>query len=385
MESSQDRNLPASQKRLQQARKDGQAPRSRELSNLVVLLVGSAALLWLLPMFFDLFKQLFAQHMRFDAASIADPEDMFHHARTLVGLGLAISLGFASLIALTVVAGEIASGGWVASLQPLMPDLSRLDPLSGLANLFSKQQLVNVVKLIVIATAMGWTGWNYLSKSVDEISVVMLESPQAAIPHLAHWIVTGIALLMLTALVAAAIDVPLQRFLFKSRLKMSHQELKQESKETEGNPQIKGKLRAKQREIAHRRSVNKVPKADFVIMNPTHFAVALKYDDATMAAPQVVAKGADLLAMRIREIAKSHEIPVLQSPMLARALYAHAEIDQAIPSSLYAAVAQILVYVYRLKAALRGEGPMPQQVPTPDVPVELDPYHLNPPQPAEAL
>jgi flagellar biosynthetic protein FlhB len=178
---------------------------------------------------------------------------------------------------------------------------------------------------------------------------------------------------LLVVFLAAMVDVPLQSFLHKDQMKMSHQEVKEESKESDGNPQLKGKIRQKQRELAQRSSVNAVPKADFVVMNPTHFAVAIRYDEKTMHAPRVVSKGADLLAMKIRDVAKQHSVPVLQSPMLARALYANAELDQDIPSALYTAVAQVLAYVYRVRAALRGEGSMPQDVPQPYVPPELDP------------
>ena len=188
------------------------------------------------------------------------------------------------------------------------------------------------------------------------------------------WIVTGLLLLLLVVFAVALIDVPLQKFLFLQRLKMSHQEVKQEHKESEGSPEVKGKIRQKQREIAQRASVTAVPKADFVVTNPTHYAVALRYDENNMAAPQVVAMGADLVALKIREVAKAHDIPVLESPMLARALYAHAEIDQSIPSTLYTAVAQVLAYVYRLKAAMRGEAPAPGELVQPLVPPELDPH-----------
>jgi flagellar biosynthetic protein FlhB len=179
---------------------------------------------------------------------------------------------------------------------------------------------------------------------------------------------------LIVIFLAALIDVPLQTFLHKDQMKMSHQEMKEEGKESDGNPQMKGKMRQRQREIAQKSSVNAVPKADFIVMNPTHFAVAIKYDEATMGAPRVISKGADLLAIKIRDIAKQHSIPVLQSPMLARALYANAELDQDIPSALYTAVAQVLAYVYRLRAAMRGEGPMPGDVPQPFVPPELDPH-----------
>lgn len=155
---------------------------------------------------------------------------------------------------------------------------------------------------------------------------------------------------------------------------MSHEEVKREHKESDGNPQLKSRMRQRAREIADGASIAAVPKADFVVMNPTHYAVALRYDEANMGAPQVVSKGTDLLALKIRDIAKEHDIPVLQSPMLARALYAHAELDQPIPGQLYAAVAQVLAYVYRLKAAMRGAGVMPNALPDPQVPPELDPH-----------
>jgi type III secretion system FlhB-like substrate exporter len=185
---------------------------------------------------------------------------------------------------------------------------------------------------------------------------------------------SGEPLLLLVMLIVAMVDVPLQRFLHQSRMKMSHQEMKQESKESDGNPQMKGHMRQRQRDIAQGNSIKAVPKADFVLMNPTHYAVAIQYDEKTMHAPRVVSKGADLLAFKIRDLAnEQHAIPVLQSPVLARALYAHAEIDQDIPSSLYTAVAQVLAYIYRLKAAMRGDGPMPAEVPVPFVPPELDP------------
>jgi flagellar biosynthetic protein FlhB len=190
---------------------------------------------------------------------------------------------------------------------------------------------------------------------------------------LTDWLKHGMGLMLLVILIVAMIDVPLQKFLHGSRMKMSHQEMKQESKESDGNPQMKGHIRQRQRDISQGNSVKAVPKADFVLMNPTHFAVAIQYDEKTMHAPRVVSKGADLLAFKIRDIATEHAIPVLQSPVLARALYANAEIDQDIPSSLYTAVAQVLAYIYRLKAAIRGDGPMPAEVPVPFVPPELDP------------
>jgi flagellar biosynthesis protein FlhB len=177
--------------------------------------------------------------------------------------------------------------------------------------------------------------------------------------------------------VFAMVDVPLQRKLLLDRLKMSHQEVKQEHKEAEGNVEVKAKIRARMREMARRRMLAAVPEADLVVMNPSHYAVALKYDDATMAAPRVVAKGTDLLAFKIRDLAKEAKVPVLEAPPLARALYAHAEVDAEVPAALFAAVAQVLAYVYQLRAAFAGRGAMPGGLPPLAVPPELDPLQKN--------
>lgn len=348
---------------------------------MVVLGAGAAALWVMSPSLVQHLKQALIQQLTFNAETLLRPANMINQLQHMTAIAVGASLLFAAVIASAAILSEVASGGWVMSFKPMMPDLNRLNPISGLGNLFSKQQVVNVLKLMLLSTIMGWTGWHYLSSSFQEIASLLMQPSAAAVMHLVNWIVKGLSLLLLTVFAAAVIDVPLQKYFFMNKLKMSHDEVKRENKDAEGNPQVKGKLRAKQREMAQRRSIANVPKADFVVMNPTHFAVALKYDEATMAAPQVIAKGADLLAFKIREVANSHSVPVLQSPMLARALYAHAELDQTIPSSLYAAVAQVLAYVYRLKAAMRGQGPMPQQ-PDPHVPPELDP--LNKPTRAGA-
>jgi flagellar biosynthetic protein FlhB len=255
-----------------------------------------------------------------------------------------------------------------------MPDFSRLSPLKGFGNLFSKKKLVDTAKMLLITSILFVVAGIFLRNGLQTVASLVLQPSTSAIAHLTQWITGGLGLMLIVIFLAALVDVPLQSFLHKDQMKMSHQEMKQEGKESDGNPQLKGKMRQRQRDLAQGGSVNAVPKADFVVMNPTHFAVAIQYDEKTMSAPRVISKGADLMAMKIRDIAKHHAIPVLQSPMLARALYANAEIDQDIPSTLYTAVAQVLAYVYRLRAALRGEGPMPGEVPQPFVPPELDPH-----------
>jgi flagellar biosynthetic protein FlhB len=371
--SSQDRNLPASERKLQKARDDGQVTRSRDLSHLAVLGAGALSLLSLAPLMFDQLKLHLSQQLFFNASTLSRPETMLSRLQEMVAAGLLGCVVFAAITTTVVMLSTVAVGGWVTSFKPVTPDFSRINPLTGFGRLFTKDKLTEVMKMTFITVVLIALGATYLSSSLHGIAMLVLQPSTAAISHLTEWLTSGMSLLLLVILLVAMVDVPLQGFLHKSKMKMSHQEVKQESKESDGNPQMKGKLRQRQREIANGNSISAVQKADFVLMNPTHFAVAIKYDEKTMRAPQVISKGADLLAMKIRDIAKNNSIPVLQSPMLARALYANAELDQDIPASLYTAVAQVLAYIYRLKAAMRGDGPMPGEPPQPFVPAELDP------------
>lgn len=377
MDSSQDKNLPATERRLQKAREEGQAARSRDLSHLAILGTGAVGMLVLAPALLDHLLNELTHQLTFNAESVRASGTMLVRMQNMMAVGLVASLVFAVLTSFAAIVSAVGAGGWVFTFEPITPQFSRINPISGFTNLFTKQQLVNVIKMVLMTTLLTAISWNYLSKSIAEIATLVLQPSEVALRHVGQWLTTGMGLLLLVVFVAAAIDVPLQAFFFKSRLKMSREEVKQEHKNSEGSPEVKGRMRQRQREIADRASISAVPKADFVVMNPTHYAVALKYDENTMNAPQVISKGTDLLAFKIREVATAHSVPVLQSPMLARALYAHAELDQTIPSTLYAAVAQVLAYVYRLKAALRGEGKMPDAMPEPYVPPELDPLNKD--------
>jgi flagellar biosynthesis protein FlhB len=371
--SSQDRNLPASDRKLKKARDDGQVARSKDLSHFAVLGGGALALMVLAPTMFARFQLLLGQQLTFDSSALAQVSSMTSRLQEMVLTGLLACVVFAAIVIAASISSALATGGWVASFKPVMPDFSRLNPISGFGRLFTKDKFSDITKMSLITIVLTAIATGFFSTNLQAIASLTMQPSPAAIRQLTEWLTLGMGLLLLVIFVVAAIDVPLQTFLHKSRLKMSHQELKQEHKESEGNPQMKGRLRQRQRDIAHGNSIGSVNKADFVVMNPTHFAVAIRYDEKTMRAPQVISKGADLLAMKIRDIAKTHSIPVLQSPALARALYANAELDQDIPSSLYTAVAQVLAYVYRLKSAIRGESPMPGEQPNPFIPPELDP------------
>ena len=371
--SSQDKNQPASERKLKKARNEGQVSRSRELAHLAVLGAGALTLMTLAPSMFDTLKKYLGRQLSFNSLVLQDPETMLTRLQDMVSVGLFACAVFAAITSAVVVLSTVAVGGWVNSLKPISPDFSRVNPLAGLGRLFTKEKVTEVVKMLLITTVLFALSISYFWTSLGSISALILQPSTAAIMHLSEWMTNGMGLLLMVILLVAVVDIPLQVFLHSSKMKMTQQEVKQEGKESDGNPEIKNRMRQKQRELANGNSVGAVPKADFVLMNPTHFAVAIRYDEKTMAAPQVISKGADLLAMKIRDIAKNNKIPVLQSPMLARALYTHAELDREIPATLFTAVAQVLAYIYKLKAALRGDGPMPGDLQQPFVPPELDP------------
>jgi flagellar biosynthetic protein FlhB len=383
--SSQDRNLPASPRKLQRAREDGQVARSRDLGHVAVLGGGALTLLILAPYMYGEFKLALSQQLSFDAAVVQQSGSMLERLQAMALTGLIGCIVFAAIVSAIAVLGTLASGGWVLSLKPIMPDLSRLSPLQGIKGIFSKKKLAETVKLTFIALFILALAAAFIHSTLPSVAALVMQPSVGGLARMFEWLMAGCALLLVVVLLVALVDMPLQLFLHKSELKMSLKEMRDEHKESEGNPQMKGHRLQKAREIAQRKSVQSVPKADFILMNPTHYAVAIKYDEKTMSAPRVISKGADLLAMKIRDVAKAHDVPVLQSPVLARALYAHAELDQDIPASLFTAVAQVLAYIYRLRAAMRGEGPMPGEPPQPQVPAGLDPQERKTPPSAQPI
>lgn len=371
--SSQDRNLPASQRKLQRSRDDGQVARSRDLGHFAVLGGGALTLLFLAPYMYGELKLSMGRQLSFDAAVVQQSGSMLDRLQAMALTGLIGCVVFAAIVSSIAVLSTLASGGWVMSLKPIMPDLTRLNPLDGLQGLVSKRKLADIVKTTFIMIFILALAAAFIHSTLPSIAALIMQPSVSSLARMFEWMLNGTGLLLMVVLLVALVDLPLQDFLHKSELKMSLKEMKDEHKESEGNPQMKGHRLNKAREIAQRGSIKAVPRADFILMNPTHYAVAVQYNEKTMSAPRVVSKGADLLAMKIRDIARAHKVPVLQSPVLARALYAHAELDQDIPATLYSAVAQVLAYIYRLRAAMQGTGPMPGEPPQPAVPPGLDP------------
>lgn len=370
----QDKNLPASHRRIAKAREEGQVARSRDLAHLLPLAAGVALMMVLAPWALAGGNHLLSDALRFDAAAVRSPQAMLEALASQARRLLLVVLPLGGVMAALAVVAAVVAGGWNWSFKPLMPAFHKLNPLSGLGRLVSKQHLGDTLKAVLLAIVLGVVGAAFLVQSIARFHDALALPLPSALSHTAQALLTGVLLLLLGLGVFAAVDVPLQRHLWLKRLMMSREEAKQEMKELEGNLEVKAKVKARMREMVKRRMLANVPTADLVVMNPTHYAVALKYDDATMAAPRVVAKGADLLAMRIRDLARDAKVPVLRSAPLARALYAHCEIDREVPAALFAAVAQVLAYVYQLRAALAGKAPMPQAVPEPAIPAGFDPH-----------
>ena len=373
-DSAQDQNLPASARKLAKAREEGQLVRSRDLGHFTAIGGGGMAVVALGPQVATWLQDALAKSLRFDRAAALGTDAMGQQLAAWTVTLLWAVLPFGAAMMLVGVLGNLAVGGWAWTAKPFGPNFAFLDPVAGLGRVFSKQQVVDAFKGSVLALVLGSIGGLYLRDHLPQFTAMLGMPLPAAVSSMSATIVGGMLLLLLALALFAAIDVPWQMKLHADKLKMSRQDLKQEQKELEGNAEVKAKVKARMREMTQRRMMAAVPKADLVVMNPTHYAVALKYDDKSMGAPRVVAKGADLIALKIRDLATDSKVPVLEAPVLARALYAHAEVDREIPAALFAAVAQVLAYVYQLRAAMGGKVPMPGELPELDVPAELDPH-----------
>jgi flagellar biosynthetic protein FlhB len=358
-DSSQEKTEEPSARRTEKAREEGQVPRSRDLTTTAVLLLAALGL-WMFAEFMGgKILGITRENFAITRADIFDPDAMIAHLARAIFQGL---LSIAPLMALLLIAsivGPIALGGWIMSTKAMEPKLSRMDPIAGIKRIFSVKSLIELFKalckVLVILFATIWL----LKFYAQDLYRLSDESVGSAIIHSLEISIFATIALAAVTIIIAAIDVPIQIYEYNKKLKMSRQDLKDESKDTDGKPEVKGRIRQLQREIAQRRMMSNVPQADVVITNPTHFAVALKYDPEKMDTPIMIAKGGDQIALKIREIAKAHNIEILESPALARAIYYTTELDQEIPSGLYLAVAQVLAYVFQLRNHRKGKGQKP--------------------------
>lgn len=368
----QDKQLPASERKLKKAREEGQIVRSRDLGHFLVILSATMVLVFLTPWWMDRLSALMSAGFRFDARTVATPGLMLERLSVWSSTAMVLVVPLGLGIAIAAAASSVIAGGWVMSFKIIAPKFSKLNPLTGIGNVFSKQQMVDALKASALALILGAVGGTLLWKNWPDLVHLLAQPLPTALSDMGSTFRHVLMTMLIVLAGFAVIDWPLQRFMFMNRMKMSHQEMKDEYKQQEGNMEVKGRIKQRMREMAKKRMLAAVPQADLVVMNPTHYAVALKYDDATMNAPRVIAKGLDVLAMKIRDVATESKVPVLEAPPLARALYAHCEVDHEVPMALYSAVAQVLAYVYQLKAALSGHAPLPG-MPDLEVPRDMDP------------
>jgi flagellar biosynthetic protein FlhB len=372
-DSAQDRTLPATPRKISKAREEGQVARSRDLGHFAALFAACLVLVSMASTLTGWLQRLLAKGLSFDAQTVAEPLRMTDRLSQFGAEMLLVVVPMGLLMMAVGVLASVACGGWNFSWKAVQPKFSKLNPISGVANLFKASQIGMTLKACLLALVLGIIGALFLQANVGRFMHSTAVPLPAALNHAAGTVWAGLLLLLLAVGAFALVDVPLQKFVWLRGLRMSHQEVKKEYKEVEGNAEVKGKQKARMREAANRRMLAAVPGASVVVMNPTHFAVALLYEDGRMAAPKVVAKGADLMAFRIRDAARAAQVPVLEAPPLARALYAHSEVDREIPAALFSAVAQVLAWVFQLRAAVAGKGRAPGDLPDLQVPPELDP------------
>lgn len=362
-ETAQERTEQPTPKRLEEARKHGQVPRSPELTAAAVVLIGTGAL------------GIFGQHAAAALYALMrsglslSPAQIFDEGTLIAALESCAAQALhaiAPILLLTLaaaLAAPLALGGWNLSFEALVPDFTRLSPVSGMQRIFSARALVELAKafakfLLVAAVAVA-----FLWKSSGALLALGAEPLRPAIADAASLGDRALLALAASLAVIAGVDAPWQLWNHRRQLRMSRQEIREELKESEGSPEVKGRIRRMQQEVARRRMMQEVPKADVVVVNPTHFAVALRYDERRMRAPIVVAKGADEVAARIRELATDHRVPIFEAPPLARALHRAVPLGGEIPASLYVAVAQVLTYVYQVRAASAAGAPPPARPP----------------------
>jgi flagellar biosynthetic protein FlhB len=366
----QERTEQPSEKRLRESREKGDVPRSRDLSGAVVVLAGVSALMNGGSAAMEHVRRIYGLGLTYDRAALFSEQLPGRVLSMAMHEAMSLFAPVALATMLAALAAPLLLGGLNFSAEALEPKFERLDPIKGLGRIFAMRGLVELAKSLLKLLLIGGILVMVLKNWQDDLMATGVGEVRAgtfkAMSLLGHGALLFGSIL---ALIGGA-DALYQKFDHNKRLRMTRQELKDESKESDGNPELKGRIRQLQFQMARKRMMQELPKADVLITNPSHFAVALRYDEGRMGAPRVIAKGMDELALQIRLVASSHRIPTVEAPPLARALYATTQIDREIPSALYVAVAQVLAYVFQLKQAV-SRGDAPPSAPQPDVDPDL--------------
>jgi len=368
-EDGQEKTERATPKRLEEARKKGQVPRSRELTTLAMMFVAAVAMSLMGGDMIEKMGQVMRLGLDVERSKIYDPWAVLEILGHAVSEGLWLTVPFLLVMLVTAIGAPAALGGWTFSTQALAIKTDKLNPLKGLKRIFAVRGLVEMLKALAKFAIIGAVAALLLTHFLPQLMGLGKESVNAALAHTGSILSFSFIILSASLILIAAIDVPFQLWDHARNMKMTRKEVQDEQKNTEGKPEVKSRIRQAQHEIAQRRMMEAVPKADVIITNPTHYAVALRYEADDMSAPVVVAKGVELVASQIRTVAVANKVPLYEAPPLARALYYSTEIDHEVPAGLYLAVAQILAYVFQIKASRHG-GPAPNRPGQVDVPDE---------------
>lgn len=365
---------PASPRRLEKAREEGQVARSRELNTFLLLSAGVATL-WLGgARLYKGLSDIMRNGLWFDPQVGMDTASMLAVAAQSAHNALWLLLPLFGVLIVTAVVSSLLLGGLLLSFKALEPKFGRLNLFKGVARMFSAQTLVELFKTLSKATVIGGVAVIVISHYRDEMMGLMYASVSDALTSGMALVALCCAFIAASLFLIVVIDVPWQMFSHGKKLRMSREDVRQENKESEGDPHVKARIRQQQRAMARRRMMSEVPRADVIVTNPTHYAVALSYrEDAQGAAPKVVAKGSGLVAARVRQLGQEHGVPMLSAPPLARALYHNVELGHEIPAALYAAVAEVLAWVFQLRGWRGGAGPEPRQPSNLAIPPGLDP------------
>lgn len=358
--------------RKQKAREEGQVPRSRELTSLSMLLAGWGLLLVGGNYLAKQLQHLLHNGLTFDRLLVSDPQHMLHHAAALLGMAFLAILPFVGALFITALVTPSIIGGLNMSAKAIKFNLKKLNPLSGIKRLFSGQMVSEMVKSILKVLLAGIGGGLFLWLNKAKFINLIFEPLGMALADISALLIGCMLVIILSLIPMVAFDVIYQLWSNFKKLRMSLKEIKDEFKNQEGDPQIKARVRQLQRQMAQQRMMTDVPTADVVVNNPTHYSVALKYQEGAMGAPMVVASGSGLIALRIRELAEENRVPMLEAPPLARALYRHCDPGTPVPAELYSAVAEVLAWVYGLKRWRKGYGSRPLTPKDLPVPATMD-------------
>jgi flagellar biosynthetic protein FlhB len=343
-----EKSLPASPMRRQRAREDGNVPRSQDLTAGASLLLALLALYMVGPMMTNGLLNVFARYFGQAHTLLTTENNAQAIALEAIVHTAWCALPFMGLMMLAGVTMNVAQIGFLLTTKPLMPKLDRINPITGMGKFFTLRSLVELVKSLLKLTLAIWVVWLTMRYRIDEFAGLMQATPKGLVFVTASMLVAVWWRLGLAMLIIGVMDYGFQRWHYERDLMMTMQEAKEEAKEFEGDPRIKARIRQIQRQMAMKRMMAAIPTADVVVTNPTHYAVALRYDLASMQAPTVIAKGSRLLALRIREIAMQSDVPIVEKPELARALHKSVEVGQAIPEDLFRTVAEVLAFVYQI-------------------------------------